>query len=219
MYIHAYMYMYILYPQNTKRMLHMALGVLQHSVRLKDKERFFIPGLWESIKIYAELKSADSPLRACSFLAFAHVYESLAAHIANNPESFQITADTFPKINRTHDDIMFTNKLWHTCNSSEEKVLGDYLARTGGAADHALLLAETVGDVSSIEMDKLMHKDSIEKIQPLLANMNNIALESQAFARQLCEAGLMGTLKAVLGHQGFDLTNLQSQVPNLNCKI
>lgn len=56
----------------------------------------------------------------------------------------QFHVGQFPTLKEKHDDIGFLNKLWHTTNEEEERILGDYVAATGGATVHTHLLQQLV---------------------------------------------------------------------------
>ena len=67
-----------------------------------------------------------------------------------NVNGRRVAITKFPSLRETHEDIKFLNKLWHTTNEQEETVLGDFIAATGGAEVHALLLSQMVARLSVI---------------------------------------------------------------------
>lgn len=179
--------------------------LIHNCVRLDDpavKSCFLIPNLWQHIYRFTQARHDKDPKHMFAFLSFIHMH----AFVLDGPRR-GVTIDKFPELDRTFQDIVFLNQLWHAAEKPERQILGDYLAATGGAAVHAALLGDLVADANSIMSD-----GNMQKAEPLLANMNNLALPSSVFAEEMCGWGVLEHLNAILTSNGPDLTTLKDSV-------
>lgn len=199
--------------QGYGKMLRVFIMLIHNCVRLTDpaiKRRFLIPKLWQQIYPYSIVRNTTDHKHFASFFAFAHMHA-----LVSDGVSRPVTIDQFPQLNRSFRDIEYLHNLFHTAKEPEHKRLGDYLAVNGGAAVHVALLSDLVIDANSITSDANM-----QKAKPLLANMNNLALPSSAFAEEMCRWGLLEFLNSILTDIGSDLTNLKESVSHtVSCGI
>lgn len=187
-------------------MLEVSVRLIHGCVRLPDpaiKSHFLVPNLWQHIYPFSATRKTLDVKHFSSFLALVHMHG-----LVSDGTNRSVTIDQFPQLNRDFEDIKYINHLWHTAQSAEEtKVLGDFLAVTGGAAVHAALLSDLVADLNTI-----ISNENKEKIHALFGNLNNIALQSSAFAEEICRSGLLTSLEKILNRSGLDLKNITDAV-------
>ncbi|XP_013390051.1 uncharacterized protein LOC106158546 [Lingula anatina] len=188
--------------ENVLRLLQVCLSIIHHSARSPDKTHILVPGLFPHLGFYAKLKVVDSPLRYSSFLTFAHVYGCKHAGHLNVRE----IVGSFPAIGLGEEELDFVNNMWNSANSEEEKVLGDYLAATGGAVTHTEQLQRLVLNVENLRNDS-----EFSRFKPTIANLNNLALVSEAFSHEACKNGAVKSLMKVLSYDKFDPKELSSR--------
>ena len=200
--------------QNCKQVLLISIMLVRSCVCLADtKHAFLVPNLWPHIYPYTTKRDSENQRHFAAFLAFAHMNnicsnENHEGNISNQvPSRLVNRIEEFPVLRREHGDMKYIHRLWHTTKEHEEKVLGDYLADTGGAMHHVSLLGELVEDMNTITT-----KENQEKTKPLLANMNNLSLESEKFATALCSGGVLAPLKKVLTRESLVLATMTDAV-------
>lgn len=203
---------FLFYQQGCQQMLEMSVMIIHNCVRVSDidcKRHFLIPNLWPHVYSISTARKIGPLKDACAFLAFAYMHA-----LAADGTPSQVNIDQFPEMQRSFQDLKFISHVWHIANAGDEKVLGNYLAATGGAWIHAELLNELVENLPDITS-----KENMEKAKPLLSNMNNLALESASFAGELCCNGVLNHLKMVLGRSGLDLGRMDDAVGQLHTSI
>lgn len=162
----------------------------------KSWSKFNRDNLWKSLYEIANNESLgkEHVLRATSMLGFVQAYNAMR-QCDGSFESLHISK--FPSLSASSNDMALLLRLWNCTNDDEEKMLGDYLAFLELGTIYAKKCIELVPTSKPI-IEILNDNNSVVETRQMLAIINNIVLESENFAVQLCGGGLLDGLCYIL---------------------